>query len=85
MGDLVERLKQIADHNWRVSFLAHTSDTAGEAAAELTRLTAERDAAIAREGRLLAVVDAARRTVAHGGTLLLADALRALSAKEESK
>jgi hypothetical protein len=35
---LIERLHQIADHDWRVSFLAHTSDTAREAADEIERL-----------------------------------------------
>jgi len=36
-----ERLRQIRDHDWRISFLAHTSDTAGEAAAEIDLLKAE--------------------------------------------
>ncbi len=40
-GKLVERLKQVRDHDWRLSFLAHTSDTAGEAATTLESLTAE--------------------------------------------
>lgn len=35
--DIVTRLRQIADHDWRVSFLAHTSDTAKEAADEIER------------------------------------------------
>jgi hypothetical protein len=38
--DLIERLRQIADHDWRVSFLAHTSDTAKEAADIIERLRA---------------------------------------------
>jgi hypothetical protein len=41
--DLIARLREIHDHDWRVSFLAHTSDTAGEAADLLTRLTAPGD------------------------------------------
>lgn len=41
MTDVIERLKQIADHDWRVSFLAHTSDTAREAAQEIERLRFE--------------------------------------------
>lgn len=36
---LIERLKQIFEHDWRISHLAHTSDTADEAAQELQRLT----------------------------------------------
>lgn len=34
---LVERLREIQAHDWRISFLAHTSDTAGEAADALSR------------------------------------------------
>lgn len=52
--ELIERLHQIAENDWRMSFLAHTSDTAKEAAdallasrQEIERLTAERDRAIA--------------------------------------
>ena len=40
--ELVRRLEQIRDHDWRVSMLAHTSDTAGEAAAFITALTCSR-------------------------------------------
>lgn len=43
---LVGRLHDIAEHDWRLSFLAHTSDTAREAANTITRLTSllsERD------------------------------------------
>ena len=43
MRSLIERLKQIAANDWRISFLAHTSDTADEAADELTRLHARLD------------------------------------------
>lgn len=35
---LIERLNQIYDQDWRMGFLAHTSDTAGEAAREITSL-----------------------------------------------
>lgn len=38
--DLVERLTEIRDHDWRVHFLAHTSDTAGEALTEINHLRA---------------------------------------------
>lgn len=31
-ADLVKRLRAIAENDWRISFLAHTSDTANEAA-----------------------------------------------------
>ena len=38
MSDLVKRLRQIGEHDWRVSILGHASDTAMEAAAEIERL-----------------------------------------------
>lgn len=38
---LVERLHQIAEHNWRISLLAHTLDTAAEALARIAELEAE--------------------------------------------
>lgn len=38
---LVERLRSIARHDWRISFLAHTGDTAREAADTIKRLQAE--------------------------------------------
>lgn len=51
--DLIMRLKMVENHDWRVSFLAHTSDTARFAREELTRLraaverlTRERDKAL---------------------------------------
>jgi hypothetical protein len=37
---LVKRLREIEAHDWRVSHLAHTSDTAGEAATALESLAA---------------------------------------------
>lgn len=39
--DLLQRLDAIAKHDWRVSFLAHTSDTAAEAAARLRGLLSD--------------------------------------------
>jgi len=41
MSTLVERLDQIAKHDWRVSLLAHTSDTADEAKRTIVALEAE--------------------------------------------
>ena len=38
---LEARLREIAEHDWRVSFLAHTSDTAKEAADRIAALEAE--------------------------------------------
>lgn len=35
---LEDRLEQVANHDWRVSMLAHTSDTAEEARATILRL-----------------------------------------------
>jgi hypothetical protein len=41
--NLIERLNQIAEHDWRVSLLGHASDTAAEAVARITELEAERN------------------------------------------
>lgn len=38
---LIERLNQIAEHDWRVSLLGHASDTAAEAVVRITELEAE--------------------------------------------
>ena len=43
MSDLVERLQVIADHDWRVCHIAHTSDTAREAKARIEALEAGLD------------------------------------------
>lgn len=51
-ADLVRRLKQIEANDWRVSMLAHTSDTAGDAA----RVLAALDAAAEGQGDLLKAV-----------------------------
>lgn len=53
MSDLVERLRQIGEHDWRVSILAHTPDTANEAADELTRLRADHESEMKRVDGLL--------------------------------
>lgn len=37
--ELKRRLNAVANHDWRISFLAHTSDTAFEAVEEIARLT----------------------------------------------
>jgi len=39
--NLIERLNQIAEHDWRVSLLGHASDTAVEAVARIAELEAE--------------------------------------------
>ena len=41
MTGILERLREITDHDWRSSLLAHTSDTAREAALEIKLLRAE--------------------------------------------
>jgi len=43
INELVRRLRSIAVHDWRQSFLAYTSDTAQEAADTIERLVAERE------------------------------------------
>lgn len=58
-ADLIARLRDVAQHDWRVSFLAHTSDTAREAADTLSTAIQERDA-LQREN------DAFRATTANG-------------------
>lgn len=40
-GELVDLLTQIANHDWRISMLAHTSDTAKRAAALITSQSQE--------------------------------------------
>ena len=58
-ADIVARLLDIANNDWRVSFLAHTSDTAKEAATEIASLRervkgleGERDDALERVDEL---------------------------------
>jgi len=41
---IIGLLNQIANHDWRISFLAHTSDTAHEAAQAIARLLSSREA-----------------------------------------
>lgn len=38
MAGIIERLGAVAQHDWRISFLAHTSDTAKEAIARIMEL-----------------------------------------------
>lgn len=42
-GELVDLLTQIANHDWRISMLAHTSDTAKRAAALITSIERMRE------------------------------------------
>ena len=44
MSELMERLQVIADHDWRVCHIAHTSDTAREAKARIEALEYENEA-----------------------------------------
>jgi hypothetical protein len=51
---LIERLNQIAEHDWRVSLLGHVSDTAAEAVVRITELeAAEQRARQEERGALL--------------------------------
>lgn len=56
MSDLVERLRQIEQHDWRVSFLAHTSDTAREARHALAACEAKLAAPAPEEVEALAKI-----------------------------
>lgn len=43
--NIMERLREVATHDWRVSFLAHTSDTASMAMQAIYELRKQRDEA----------------------------------------
>lgn len=59
MSDIEKLLDQIADHDWRVSHLAHTSSTAFFARCEIQRLSKEVEDLRAIHGKL--ILDASRQ------------------------
>jgi hypothetical protein len=81
MADIVERLRLVAEHDWRTSILAHTPDTAAEAAAEILSLRAQLNRAVAAEREACAMVAQAWAHQSPNGVLpfaaCIASAIRA--------